>query len=498
MLNRRFMSTATQSGGGKKQRECPVLGRTISSAECGSQRGSRLACPATCAFFPFAPPGYELWLKVEREWTDKAASRVLATWGRDRMQRAVRGHVIPLGQREPDLQTAVTHALRHLLFRETTPRGTTVAGEWEAADWAGLNNDERLMMQCQRQARASVIEVQRVIDARTVTATDLLEPDRPPMTVLSPGLATQTTRFSRLLTVLIPGPHFVRTGMLMMPLPHELWEPWIAQLRNASAGAPGSPVGLVAYLEAHLGEYVELIHRLAGEYHAGLVDRLGLHQCVAAFRLTGTAEGLAGALAARSDFRQADPPIDSRFAACQSCFEWLAGAAPEAGSRGWVRVYPDEVLIETRSRADHTLARELAARDFAGLVEYKGESVLDLTEAANQHKRREGLVALAGDAVYGGSPQPASGPGTPGSEETAEAEDVAAAHEARYRAFLDAPVPELDGRTPRQAATEPDLRPRLVTIMKAHVCNLERRNRREGLNLSLDPVLDMLGLPELK
>jgi hypothetical protein len=57
----------------------------------------------------------------------------------------------------------------------------------------------------------------------------------------------------------------------------------------------------------------------------------------------------------------------------------------------------------------------------------------------------------------------------------------------------------LDGKTPRQAAKNVKLRPKLLELMKLHLNGIERRNRMDTcLDLNIDWVVDELGLDELK
>ena len=72
------------------------------------------------------------------------------------------------------------------------------------------------------------------------------------------------------------------------------------------------------------------------------------------------------------------------------------------------------------------------------------------------------------------------------------------AHANHYRKFLRNPVPMLLGQTPLQAAQDPAMRPTLIELMKLHLNGIARRNQTEHLSLSLDSVLDELGLSELK
>ena len=59
-------------------------------------------------------------------------------------------------------------------------------------------------------------------------------------------------------------------------------------------------------------------------------------------------------------------------------------------------------------------------------------------------------------------------------------------------------MPHLDGATPRAAAQNADLRPKLVLWLKAQLRELDTVNRQHGLDLNLDPALQELGILELK
>jgi hypothetical protein len=72
-------------------------------------------------------------------------------------------------------------------------------------------------------------------------------------------------------------------------------------------------------------------------------------------------------------------------------------------------------------------------------------------------------------------------------------------HEQHYRQFIDSPVPMLENKTPRQAAKNKMLRPKLIDLMKLHIHGIEKRNQEDPfLNLDIDWVLDELGLKELR
>ena len=59
------------------------------------------------------------------------------------------------------------------------------------------------------------------------------------------------------------------------------------------------------------------------------------------------------------------------------------------------------------------------------------------------------------------------------------AEVTAQFYDEHYRKWLDMPLPALRGRTPREAASMPTARAKLVSLLKA-MENTSERERREG------------------
>jgi len=54
------------------------------------------------------------------------------------------------------------------------------------------------------------------------------------------------------------------------------------------------------------------------------------------------------------------------------------------------------------------------------------------------------------------------------------------------------------GMTPKQAAADPEMRPMLIELMKDHLNELEKMRKDRDITISIDWVLDELGLEELK
>ena len=79
------------------------------------------------------------------------------------------------------------------------------------------------------------------------------------------------------------------------------------------------------------------------------------------------------------------------------------------------------------------------------------------------------------------------------SPEDAERELMRAADQA----FLDDKIPALDGRTPREAARDPALRPKLIQLMKERVRSHDERNLQTGRADDINWLLRELKLDEI-
>lgn len=69
--------------------------------------------------------------------------------------------------------------------------------------------------------------------------------------------------------------------------------------------------------------------------------------------------------------------------------------------------------------------------------------------------------------------------------------------ESLHPDFADVPQPALGGKSPREAANQPELRPQLVLFMKEQVRHGDRLRRTRGEDIDLNPLLQELGLGEL-
>jgi hypothetical protein len=69
--------------------------------------------------------------------------------------------------------------------------------------------------------------------------------------------------------------------------------------------------------------------------------------------------------------------------------------------------------------------------------------------------------------------------------------------ESSFENFADTAIPALDNRTPRDAASDPILRPRLIDQMKRQVNMVDGERRSKGVDFDINPLLEELGLQEI-
>lgn len=519
----------TQKSAGKKRRDCPALGRTISSAECGSQRGDKITCPATCPYYPLGVAGHGLYARLDEEWSVKALGLVMPRMGTEPLQAIVKQQALPVADADTRLSSGIQQVLLVKLFLERDAAGHALADGWEDQPLSELNNDERVMTRHRRHGRVTVIEVQRIADGVSFMAQDLFEPDRPPFLVVEPVTAGRAVRFTRLLGWLTHYPGAARLSLPAFELPHAVYADWEARARAEFAQAQTETPGLLwkDFLSLRFGRCAALLHTVMDEQAARLRARTDLNRCLAAYALKVPGAEIEAVLQGKPEFRPDREATADPSAAPHVRYVWLRlgeSAALEkeleglvhmdasvegVGTVGTVRIYADHLIIETLSKVKHDFARRMLEQYLGDKILFDEEAIEDLLRGDPERRRQEATVDAAQRVLFEGQPSapaPASSAQTGGEvasepEEPADAarrETIRQQHERHYAGFLDQPIDLLEGKTPRVAAADPTLRPRLIEIMKSHLHGIARRNQEEGVELGIDGILETLNLAELK
>ena len=230
---------------------------------------------------------------------------------------------------------------------------------------------------------------------------------------------------------------------------------------------------------------------------------------MAEFRLTIGMELAKAILDSKPEFKEETPRAVAGMPTPPHFYAWLAQGASEEiaksapivlpGDRegqpallGHVRLFPNVLSVETYSKSVFQSVRKLVEDYFGGEgVEFKKESIVNMGEQLLQREklwpeenddaqRAEGIRSARGERTI-------SSPGT-----------NAEAHKGRFVQLLEQPTADLDEFTPRAAARDGTLRPKLFDWLKGQIQYAEIVRRREGLDFNLDWMLDELGAPELK
>jgi hypothetical protein len=485
-----------------KLRSCPALNRTISPADCGEQRQSRLACPADCAHNPFAATNYSQLLEIE-----------------DRLDRSTMEKFLALAPdraaNERELAQAKGQGLHALhafyewrLFFATDANHTTFARRWEQSGFAELKNDERVLLRAKMQTRIALLEVHRVFAGGRIEAVDLLSASPAPMILQDRSLAGMATRFATLLSWVFPLPHYWRLSgtAVMIPEVADFSAPEIVREIVRHLGGPQTDAKMRRWLAEHFLKFDTAQHAVSRLRHRQMLASLDAKFGKAVYELRAPfaqCRDLLEAVPEVSPDDLSDAEINEGFAEARVWFDAAPKTRhlmPPGGQLVLGRVLLGQSLwrLETMGAEKLSRLRAQFERQLGERVRFSAERVDDLAAqmSANEPAVDESLapprllenprqIALTSSRI------PALPPDM--SPKDAESELMRAAE----RGFLDDTIPALDNHTPREAARDPALRPKLIQMMKLRVRSQDERNLETGRTDDINWLLRELNLDEI-
>jgi hypothetical protein len=485
-------------GQSKKKRMCPALGREIASAECGAGRNTRLACPPACPHNPFSPDNYAQALAIEDGLTPKVLRRLAAELGS--------AYPVPAGRTPEDPDFFVRSIQARFFDRDVT--GRTFAERWQAAGYTGLTNDERVIFDGQRQMHLMLLELHR-IEPEQCEAQDRLDPAAAPLLILDRSLAGLAVRFASLLVWAYPQPQYWRLHGVASVIPEcpglEPEEVVRAVVRHL--GGPVDMPALREWLQANFALMHRALGALAEGFRQRAFERMAVSSHSAVYRLRTPAAELARRFAALPALVPEPLPAKERKEGYTQGWVWLDGTADTkldgfAGvpTLGNLALGPEHLCLKGGMGQRFTQLRAAFERAFGQDVELVGERTDDVARQFAQKHPPQGDPALVPPELLALAPQyamnvslvrlPVQGVSDPGALELQMARNMVST-------YADQPVPALDGRTPREAARDPLLRPRLVTLMKRLVRQHDETCQRLGEQVDINGLLRALGLTEL-
>jgi hypothetical protein len=498
-------------------RACPALGGPIRSPDCGAQRNSALACPPTCAFNPFAPGGYDQWLRLDATWMPKATGWVVHCIGEEGFRETMENFSPDDDEGRIDLDLALPAAVHWLLTGFHPDDGVTLGRRWEEAGWPGLNNDERVMSQYRSRSFATLLEIQQIVDHQSLMAVDLWAGrGAQPFLMLDRVAATTFQPFDLVLSWITPYPHFTRFVGSAIVLPRDLQKAFEGEWRTFAKDYLGlkrkaTPRQLKEALGPELATARDLIRDLREEAHQQMLRGSDLAVCRMYFRPAGNRNAVLDALRSLPEFELDETPSADDLPDSET-FVWLRrgeskrieAQMPEqfrhpddesagVGVLGRISVGQREVMVQTMGRQKGEFARTRVTEIFGPLLRFERDSAVDLGVQMAERLERQGSL---GDGPTGAARPPIAAPRLAPED---KADLLRSVMERHFQGMADAKMPLFGGRSPREAAGDPAIRPEVISWVKGLWHSTVELGRRDGVPLEEFPraLARELGLQEL-
>ena len=492
--------------GKRAKRYCLSLDDFICSVCCGAERGIKIECSSRCRFFPFAVPGYNLWLQLDGTIIPKLAERVISESGSDHFKEIMELFSDKNKTDELDLEFCFNTAIYHLLMVERDEEGRTLAQRWEEKDWEGLDRGEALMMKYRGKSFVTIIEIQKILDHQRMECIDLFDPEQKPFILLDRSTAPRAVRFTRLFGWLTHYPNFSRPGILQFILPPIIRRDFINEILTRCELDTGrtDEETLKSYMAANLADLIELIWNMPREKMRAIFKNMDTHQCVAEYTLKVPRKEIEEILESKPDFEWTDQEPEEGDPPGTDYYVWhrtgesreLEKEMPESfrhepgsgqvGMIGNLKISDNSLILETLTKQTYEFARKMLTKYFRNKINFQRERIIDL---ARQIAEKD----INGPERSERQPSPSQKEIPP----EVEAELLKNFYRDKYIKFPDEEVPALNGLTPRQAAADPDSRPLLLELIKEHLNGIESMNRKKGFDINIDFALRELGLEEL-
>ena len=468
-------------------RDCPALGTTLTATTCATDRNREINCPGSCPHNPFNPEHYLTSYQVLEAAAVKNLSFML--------------------YRDPDFKQLAR--IRNSVMAQETLRANAlhvwhIHGENRVAKWLAQGafrswkNDDLVMALSLDTIRSVVLEVQCVIDNLTLLVRDLLRPDEPPFVMIDASTAAKACRFDVYLTWVyaIPGglhrlsgaaqvvpdfgtmSHYEAFEILLKHLgaPDTAREKWLLEMMPRLSEALSATQIARTVRQYEMSDIVlyERACRFGGKealpdahMFTDLIAKLQQHPLV-------------------NDDGHRDPGAIFQ---ASLLTEPASGTHP-VESVGTLAIYPDSViqlssvgrensaaLLDFIKKLEPSCAIIKETLNDLGKQQIQDMGYWDpalvppaLLENVSKIELRSSLIPTHGDE----NPLKSS-----------------------FEGFSDIPIPVLDNRTPRDAATDPIMRPRLLELMKSQVHTVDQQRRSQGVDFDINPLLKALGLVEI-
>jgi len=483
---------------------CPALDAPICGPCCGSKRNISIKCTADCRFNPFAPSNYDHWLNIDEKLNFKMVEYVSKFHDLDNF-RSVVDEMSYDDTEHANLLGSIA-ATYYLLFQKKDTNGRTLAEDWRENDWSGLTADERYMMESRMQnARPAILEVQKVVDHQAIECVDLLAPDKGVFIIFDRNTAARIARFTRLWTWVADYPYYSRPvnalGVSENALRALMEQIQIDTKKKGSGEASRNEI-----LAANFGRYSRLLFEEDAKTRKRMLDSMDFHLCRAFYAIKGDRTKVKDVLDTKPDFRFIPDAKPEKGVGQGLVYDWMrVGGSkalessmpssfrhddddPQVGMIGRIFLTDTECVVEVMSRLKFKFTKEIVKEYWGNLLEFRREVIIDI--AKQMAEKTDEDLEIAQNSR--GSQKQAQIP------REIEEQIMKDHYRRHYTKLLDDTIPALNGMTPRKAAKSEKMRSILIDFMKGHIHQIDRMNKERRFSISIDWVLDELGLSELK
>ena len=489
---------------GKKTRSrpCPAAGREITAAECGAGRHTTYACPEQCPFNPFSAANYEEFGRIEN-----ATEKKLLEWLMANVPDPTRFKIGLQGLIGDAPNTSFFHYLAwHGVF-QVNPDGETCIGKWAKAGFPGLTADERTYLRGRSQMRPAILEVHRILDNRRTEAVDLLDAAKRPILVVDQSFARQAVRFGVCGFYLIPLPNYCRISGAAISFPSldPLESEEVIREIISHLGGGTDEAGMRGFLKQNFQRFEEALMAVARARHEAMFEQMDASYGKAVYRLMLPYGQCRARLDSSPEVAPDSVPDSEQAEGFIEGRAWYARPGdPEVGlagphvTLGRVLLSPDRWRLQALGADKLSLLRQRFEALMAGALRFTSQRKTDAAASLREERAAydpalvpPALLREPQKLIFTVSRIPAP------AEPTTPEDAMAVFRQQHDRTFLDAPLPGLDGKTPRQAVSDPACRQRLVNLMKSRIRTTDEHNLETGRNDDLNWMVRELGLDEI-
>lgn len=490
-----------------KKRDCPAAGEVITSAECGSGRHRKYACPPDCGYNPFGPGQYDEVLAIEEKLDNE-----LMRWSVKDKSTTSKGiglvKRLENGQLDED---GFSREMSRLLLFVKDSSGQTPLQKWYAQKEKQLKNDDRLMSEGKLQIRPVLLETVQIVDEKTLMARDLIAgEDSELMRFVDRASAARLCRFDVWFTLIFPLPHYHRLHGSAIQLtrvngmtPREVFLEMVRHL-GGPVDALDTPAGR-EWLGLHYNELYTINLKTGEERNRRMLEQVDFQSMTVDYAFRGDLSEArdrllkAGCLEDNPDSAVESGKFQEKFlwtdkAGTDRPDQWLGGIP----CLGAVYIGPESWRLEAIAQSRMDVMRPELESLMGEALEFTGERVEELGRQ---------MAMEAGEPSEEGAVPPLLlenieqvGLFSSRLESTSQITktgDIAILTGDAYGKYADQALPALDGKTPRQAAADPSMRGRCLTLVKGLVNRVDHHNLEAGSGEDINWLIRELGLSEI-